>query len=100
MIAVPRANIVGFAGLSELLLCVLTHGLKQAVSRSACSVFGNNKRLVDEQTELVEYLEAFYLGGSSDGLRRIQVESTHEHRQPAEQHPFGLGQQCVRPVDR
>ena len=37
---------------------------------------------------------------AGDGLRGVEVESAHEHRQPAEQDALGFGQQRVRPVDR
>jgi hypothetical protein len=33
-------------------------------------------------------------------LRGTEVESAREGREPTEQHPLGLAQQCVRPVDR
>jgi hypothetical protein len=100
VIAVAFAHFVGFTGFAELLQSVLAYCLKQPVSRSAAGTLGDDQRLVDEQAELVEHLEAFDLAGACDGLGCVQIESAHEDGQPAEQDAFGLSEKCMRPVDR
>ncbi len=37
---------------------------------------------------------------AAHAVRRVQIESTREHRKPCEQGPLGLGQQPVGPVNR
>ena len=58
VIAVTRPDRVGLAGLAELFQRVLAHRLQHPVSRTAAAVFGDDKRLVDEQGELIEHLVA------------------------------------------
>ena len=100
VVAVTGPHVVGFAGLAELFQRVLAHRLQQPVSRSATCAFGHHQRLVDQQGELVEHLVALDVAAAGDRLGGVEVEPAHEHRQPAEQDPFGLGQQRVRPIHR
>ena len=93
VVAVSRANVVGLARLAEFLQRVLADGFQLPVSGSAAGVFGDDQRLVDEQAELVEDLEALHLGGTGDGLGRVEVEAAHERSQAAEQDPLGFGEQ-------
>jgi hypothetical protein len=58
-------------------------------------VFGDNKRFVDEQRQLVQDLVALRHVGRRDRANSVQVESAEEHGQPAKQDAFGLAQQCV-----
>ena len=100
VIAVTRPHGVGFAGLAELFQRVLAHGFQQPVAGSAPAVVGHHQRLVDQQGELIEHLVALHLTGAGDRLGGVEVEAAQKRRQPAKQHPLGLGQQGVRPVHR
>jgi len=91
VVAVPGSYLVGFARLAELLEGVLPHGFEHSVTGSAACTFGDGERFVDEQAELVEHLEAFDVRTAGDGLGSVEIESTHERRQPAEEHLLGFG---------
>ena len=59
VIAMTRADGIGFAGFAQFFQGVLAHGVQQPVSRSVRDdFFGHDERLVDEQGELIEDLVA------------------------------------------
>ena len=61
VVAMTGADVVAFAGLVELFLCVLTDGFEQPVAGAVRGVVGDHERLVDQQGELVEHVVALRL---------------------------------------
>ena len=100
MVAVIRADCVGFAGLTELLGGELANSFKEPVSRATTGVISDYERLIDEQGELIEHLIALHIAAAANELRGVEVESAYKYGQPTEQDAFRLGQQRVRPVHR
>ncbi len=84
MIAMSCSRVRGLTRLAELLLCVLSDRLQEPVSRSAAGVFGDDKRLVHQQRQLIEDLVALYIRRARHGLGCVQVEAAKEYGQPAE----------------
>jgi hypothetical protein len=80
VVTVTRPDGVGLAGLGQFLQRVLAHRFEQPVSRSATGVLGDDKRLVDEQGELIEHLVALHIPTARDSLRGIKIKATQEHR--------------------
>jgi hypothetical protein len=100
VIAMTIAGVFRIVGFTEFLRCVLTHGLQESVAGPVGAVFGDDERLLDEQRELVEHLVALGRAGTSDCVRSVEIEPTDEDGQPPEHDSLGVGQECVRPVDR
>ena len=100
VVAVTCTHGISLAGLLQFFGAVLAHRVQQPVTRRAAATVGHHQRLVDEQAELIEDLEMFDVTARGDRPRGVEVEATHKHRQPAKQHPLGVGQQRMRPVHR
>jgi len=58
------------------------------------------QRLVHEQGEQIDHLEALHATAGGDRLGTVEVKAAQEYRQPPEQHPLRSGEQRMRPVDR
>ena len=91
VIAVTSPHGVGLAGLAEFFQRVLAHRLQQPVPRCASGIVGHHQRLVHQQGEQIQHLEALHVT-AGDRMGSVQVESAEKHRQPTEQDAFGCEQ--------
>src|SRR5262249_43701465 len=92
----PVAKIRKLARLDGSLEGVLSHRLEQRVPIAGVL----DQALVDQVREQVEDLQRLEIVARSDRLRRVEVERRREYPEPAEEHPFGLVEELVAPVDR
>ncbi len=99
VVAMTTSDGVGFPGFPQLLQGVLPHRLQHPVSRLTGRAFGDDKRLVDKQQQLIEDLVALAVPRTADCIGGVEVEAAHECRHSAQQYAFGFAQQRVRPID-
>jgi hypothetical protein len=60
---------------------------------------GEQQRFLGQRGEQLEHLLLLDRITDADLLGRVQARPAGEHREPAEDHPFGLGEQLPAPVD-
>lgn len=101
VVQVAFANSQPFAGVCEPLQTVLPDGLEQAVpGLGRRQGLDDDHGLVHQPAEQVEHILRRKPVTSADILGRLKLEPPGESGHAAEEHPLGLGQQVVPPVER
>jgi hypothetical protein len=89
-----------FAAFGELLQSVSAGCVQQTIARTGVIDVRHDERLRDQAGNSVNHVRRGGLGARHDRADRLQVEGAGEDRQAAEQHPLGLRQQLVAPIER
>jgi hypothetical protein len=76
-------------------LGVLPNGLQHAVTHLLRRRVGQHQRAVDQRRQAVQHVPPGH-----QGLSRLEVEPSREHRQLLEQRPLGGLEQLVAPIQR
>ena len=97
------ARQVRFPRLREPVPGVFLDRVEHPVARCAVA-FGEQQRFLGQRGEQLEHLlrldrPLLDCTGDADLLGRVQARSAGEHREPAQDHPFGVGEQLPAPVD-
>ena len=95
-VRVPRQ--VRFARFREPVRGVLLDRADHPVARCAVAL-GEQQRFLGQRGEQVEHLLRLDRIAGADPLGRFQARPAGEHREPAQDHPFGVGEQLPAPVD-
>ena len=88
---------VGLTGFGQALGGVLADGLQQVVA--GAGAVDHDQRPVDQPAEQVHDGRRVQRLAAGDGLDGVERPAAAEHRQPLQQHPLGVGEQLVAPVD-
>ena len=88
---------VGLTGLGQALGGVLADGFQQVVA--GAGAVDHDQRPVDQPAEQVHNGRRVQRLAAGDGLDGVERPAAPEHRQPLQQHPLGVGEQLVAPVD-
>ncbi|CFB04686.1 Uncharacterised protein [Mycobacterium tuberculosis] len=91
---------IGLAGVAQFFQRVPTHRFQQPVPRAALAVVGHHQRLVYQQGQLIKHRKRIQVATGGDRPHRGEVEPADKWRQSPKQDLLGLGQQCMRPIDR
>ena len=92
------ARQVRFPRLREPVPGVLLDRAEHPVARCAVAL-GEQQRFLGQRGEQLEHLLLLDPVAGADPLGRFQARPAGEHREPAQDHPFGVGEQLPAPVD-
>jgi hypothetical protein len=81
----------GFSRLPQLLAGVLPDRLEQSVADWLAFDLRQHQRLVHQLPQQAGDLAGFDRTSRADRLGRLQRPASHEHRQPPQERPLGLG---------
>ncbi|AQA25610.1 kinase/ LuxR family transcriptional regulator domain protein [Rhodococcus sp. MTM3W5.2] len=97
-VPVPSPHRGVFTGFRQLLTAVLSERLEEPVAHHGARFLPDQDRPVDQRGHHVQQVVRAQVP-CADALRRVELETTGEHRHPPPQHPLPLGAQLMAPVD-